>query len=533
VPGQPGLLEESTMKNALEDGIVSGMRLRAAGAALAVGVVMLAAVTTAQSAKAQNLTTLYSFAGTDGANPQAPLVQTTNGNLYGTTLNGGTSTNGTEGTVFEITPGGTLTPLHSFCLQSGCPDGDHPPAGLVQATNGNLYGTTEDGGGGCCGTVFKMTPGGKLTTLDSFGAEDGSGPYPTAGLVEATDGDLYGTTVGGGANGAGAVFRMTPGGLLTTIYSFCSKSNSQTNCVDGFSPAAGLIQATNGDLYGTTTYGGTIGGGTVGAGGTAFKITLGGTLTTLHSFCSKNNAHTNCLDGYTPLAALVQATNGDFYGTTQSGGANNAGTVFRIAPSGKLTTLYSFCSQSACADGAEGGNAAQALIQATDGNLYGTTADGGATGGGANTNGYGTIFKITPSGELTTLYAFCIEGGCLDGGQPLGGLVQDTNGNFYGTTYNGGTNSPGAGTVFSLSVGLGPFVETLPASGKVGAAVKILGTGLTDAASVTFNGTTAAFTVVSSSEISTKVPEGATSGNVEVAMPGSPLTSNVAFRVRP
>ena len=500
---------------------------------------LLAAAATTQSAGAQTFTTLYNFAGTDGANPQAPLVQAINGNLYGTTLDGGTSTNGTDGTIFEITPSGTLTSIHSFCLHSGCPDGYHPAAGLVQATNGSFYGTAEDGGSGCCGTVFKITPTGKLTTLDSFAAEDGSGPYPTAGLVEATNGDLYGTTVGGGANGAGAVFKITASGALTTIYSFCPVGRINGGCSisssadNGYTPLTGLVEGTNGDLYGTT-----YGGGAHGSYGTVFKITTGGALTTLYSFCAKSNAQSNCLDGSGPASTLVQATNGNFYGTTSSGGANcvpfGCGTIFEITPGGKLTSRYSFCSQSACADGQVGGNGEEsqpALIQATDGNLYGTTTYGGATGGGTNSNGYGTIFKITPDGALTTLYTFCIVGGCQDGGEPGAGLVQATNGSFYGTTYVGGTTFVD-GTVFSLSVGLGPFVKTMPTSGKVGAAVKILGTNLSAATGVTFNGTTAVFTLVSSSEITTTVPAGATSGNVEVAVPGGTLTSNVSFRVK-
>jgi uncharacterized repeat protein (TIGR03803 family) len=486
-------------------------------------------------AVAVTFTSLASFDGTDGANPQAPLVQTTNGNLYGTTLNGGASPFGTDGTIFKITPGGTLTTLYSFCLQSGCPDGYTVPAGLVQATNGSLYGTTEDGGG-CCGTVFRITQSGTLATLDGLPAEDGSGPYPTAGLVQASNGYLYGTTVGGGLFGAGTVFRMTLSGTLTTIFSFCPlpapSCSSTDSLANGWMPAAGLIQATNGELYGTTFGGGTNPGGGAYGPGTVFKITPSGALTTLYSFCSKSNSQNSCLDGYSPVATLVQATNGYFYGTTTAGGANNAGTIFRMTPTGTLTTLYSFCSQSACADGTQGGGAAPALIQATDGNLYGTAPYGGATGGGTSSIGFGTVFKMTPSGELTTLYTFCIQSGCEDGGRPFGGLVQDTNGTFYGTTQVGGT-TPVDGTVFSLSVGLGPFVKTLPTSASVGAAVKILGSDLTGATGVSFNGTAATFSVVSRSEITTKVPAGATSGEVRVTTPSGTLSSNVRFLVLP
>ncbi len=335
---------------------------------------------------------------------------------------------------------------------------DRPEAGLV-APNGDLYGTGDGGGANGDGTVFKITPDGTLTTLHNFDGTDGSNPF--GGLVQALNGDLYGITYGGGANGQGTVFKITPEGTLTTLYSFCSQGGSL--CTDGSSPN-GVIQATNGDFYGTAFSGGTNGQGTV------FKITPSGTLTTLYSFCSQSG----CTDGEQPNWGVIQATNGDFYGTTSAGGANGyGGTVFKITPSGTLTTLYSFCSQSGCTDGA---NPSAGLIQGTDGNFYGTTYSYGANGNG------GTIFKITPSGTLTTLYSFCSQGGslCTDGKGPSADLVQDTDGTFYGTTMGGGTSTACpfglCGTVFSLSVGLGPFVETQRTYGTVGAVVEILGT---------------------------------------------------------
>jgi uncharacterized repeat protein (TIGR03803 family) len=192
-----------------------------------------------------------------------------------------------------------------------------------------------------------------------------------------------------------------------------------------------------------------------------------------------------------------------------------------MTPAGTVTTLYNVRSESGCPDG---NYLYASLIQATDGNLYGIMETDGA-------NGYGTIFKITLSGTLTTLYSFCSQSGCTDGEYPAAGLVQDTNGNLYGTTADGGAN--GYGTVFSLSVGLGPFVEPQNTSGKVGAAVKILGTSLAGATSVTFNGTPASFTVSSSTFITATVPSGATTGTVEVVTPSGTLSSNVPFRVTP
>jgi uncharacterized repeat protein (TIGR03803 family) len=467
---------------------------------------------------AQTFTTLYSFAGTDGAFPAAGLIQATTGDLYGTTLDGGTPGTSTLGTVFKVTPDGNLTTLYRFCSQTNCADGVGIDAGLVQGTNGYLYGTTSSGGANVssiastgAGTVFKISLSGTLTTLYSFCAQSGctDGEFPEAGLIQATNGDFYGQTGSGGTANLGTVFRITPTGKLTTLHSFCSNFQ-QGYCADGSSPWGNLMQATNGYLYGTTYYGGT------GGGGTVYKISPGGALTTLYSFCSQSG----CADGRFPLAGLIQATNGYLYGTTSSGGTNGAGTVFKISPGGTLTTLYSFCSQSNCADG---GGPEAPLIQATNGYLYGTTADYGAYNSG-------TIFRITASGKLTTLYRFCSQVGCTDGGTPyMQGLAQDTNGTLYGTTYNGGANGPG--TVYSLSVGLGPFVKTQTISGKVGAAVNTLGTTLAGATSVTFNGTAASFTVVSGSLITTTVPAGATTGTVQVVTPSGTLSSNVPFRV--
>jgi uncharacterized repeat protein (TIGR03803 family) len=460
----------------------------------------------AVEAPAQTFTTLATFNGTNGAQPYAGLVQGINGSFYGTTFGGGANS---LGTVFEITAGGTLTTLYSFCSQTNCTDGSGPFAGLVQASDGSLYGTTYYGGayGYGFGTVFKITPGGTLTTLHSFAGTvlgaTGDGAYPRGGLIQATDGNFYGTTSGGGVADSGTVFEITAGGTLTTLYSFCSLAD----CADGSGPDVGLVQAGDGSFYGTTDSGGTHGGGTV------FQISAAGNLTTLYSFCSQ----TNCTDGGYPNAGLVQGADGNFYGTTDEGGAHGEGTVFQISAAGSLTTLYSFCSQTSCTDG---GYPNAGLVQATDGNFYGTTMNGGTT------DYAGTVFEITAGGTLTTLYSFCSQTNCTDGSDPYAGLVQATDGNLYGTT--GGY---AYGTVFSLSVGLGRFVETQPTSGPVGSAVNILGTNLMDATSVTFNGTAAAFTVVSSSEIETTVPVGASTGAVRVTTPSGTLNSNVAFRV--
>jgi uncharacterized repeat protein (TIGR03803 family) len=442
-------------------------------------VVFLLCAATAVASSAQTFTSLVSFDGSNGSQPNImSLIQGTDGDLHGTTPD----------TVFKITPGGTLTTLSNLTY------GFYSTAGLVQATDFNFYGTTEEGGADNGGTIFRITRDGTLTTLYSFCAQPGcgDGDQPDVGLVQAANGSLYGTTQIGGANGYGTVFKITLEGKLTTVYSFCG----QTNCADGSYPNAPLVQATDGHLYGTTLT-------------TFFRISSDDALTTIHTF--------NGGDGI--FGGMVQATDGNFYASSVYDGN---GSIFKITPSGVVTTIYSFCSVfvgGKCLDGIQPYGA---LIQATDGNFYGTTYLGGA-------NSLGTIFKITPGGTLTTLHNFCAQTGCNDGAEPLGGLVQSTNGRFYGTTWAGGAYDEG--TAFSLSVGLGPFVKTMPTVGKVGTNVTILGTNLTGATSVTFNGMSAAFKVVSSSEIATMVPNGATTGEVQVTTPHRTLSSNPPFHV--
>ena len=377
---------------------------------------------TAICSPAQTLTTLVSFANSNGSNPQSTLIEGIDGNLYGTTINGGTNKNcadGGCGTIFKVTPGGVLTTLYSFCAQTGCPDGNNPWSGLVQGSDGSFYGTTTGGGARQSGTVFKITPSGMFTTLYSFCSQRNcaDGASPRGALIQGRDGSFYGTTSGN------TVFKITPSGSLTTLHTF----NGTT---EGSEPYAGLVQGSDGNFYGTTTSEGANG-----RGGTVFKITPSGALTTLYSFC----AQTDCADGDYPLGVLAQAIDGNIYGTTAEGGANgNYGTVFRITPGGMLTTVHSF-------DGTDGGSPEDGPVQATDGNLYGTTNTGGADHGG-------TVFKLTTNGTLTTVYNFCSQSGCKDGQSSFAGLVQAADGNFYGTTYLGGAN--GQGTAFKLSVGI-------------------------------------------------------------------------------
>jgi uncharacterized repeat protein (TIGR03803 family) len=450
--------------------------------------------------------TRVNFDYTNGADPQSPLVKAINGKLYGTTVEGGTDDGGT---VFKF-GSGTLTTLYSFCSQPNCTDGAYPN-GLIQASDGNFYGTTREGGAKDSeGTVFKISPAGTLTTLYSFCPQWPNCPHGDEpnGLIQASDGNFYGTTREGGANGGGTVFQLSPSRTLTTLYSFCSQG---LPCTDGDLPYAGLIQATDGNFYGTTRYGGA----NSYDGGTVFKLSPSGTLTTLYSFCSQSG----CADGEYPVGGLIQATDGNFYGTTSYGGANDGGTVFQLSPAGTLTTLYSFCSEPNCTDGWD----PNGPIQASDGNFYGTTY-----GGGANSLYGGTVFQLSPAGTLTTLHSFHGNPG---GSLLVAGLIQAPGGNFWGTTSQGGSHGSRFGTVFVLGVGLAPFVETLPTSGTVGTPIFILGFEMTGATSVTFNGTPATFQVISGHTIKTTVPSGATTGPVTVTTPSRTLTSNVNFQV--
>ena len=323
-------------------------------------------------------------------------------------------------------PAQTLTTIGNFTGNAG---GAWPDGVLVLGNDGNLYGTTHFGGTQSDGTVFKMTPAGVITTMYSFCSQTGctDGEYPIAGLVLATDGSFYGTTYLGGTHNGGSIYRITSAGTLTTLYSFCA----QAGCTDGKYPYAGaLVQGGDGDLYGTTQGGGTHNGGTV------FKISTSGALTTLYSFCSQ----TSCADGKTPESALVLASDDNFYGTTLAGGANTYGTIFKITPSGTLSTLYSFCPQSGCLDG----QAPYAgLVQGSDGDFYGTAYAGGA-------HSSGTVFKITSTDTFSLLYSFCVQSGCPDGEAPTGALIQGSEGNFYGTAYSGGGSNFG-GTIFKIT----------------------------------------------------------------------------------
>lgn len=443
--------------------------------------VFVVCIALAINTPAQTYTTVASF---NGYGPASPVTESTNGDFYGE----GTPEGIGVGNTYEVTPSGTMTNLKSL---------SSPFGGLVQASNGFLYGTDSTGGAGASGDIFKMTPAGATTTVYSFCVTVCETSNPQTPMIQV-GGELYGTT-------PGAVFKMSLGGSLSLVYNWCSP-----NCNTYLPYPSAVVQGSDGNFYGTTVCNTTNCGD-----GTVFKVTPSGTLATLHTFSGS--------DGINPAGSLVQGPSGAFYGVTVAGGNSGCtygdfttcGTVFKITPGGTLTTLHKF-------DNTDGSNPQGNLVLGTDGNFYGVTIQGGS-------NQSGTIFQMTPAGRLTTVYNFCAQEFCLDGGSPRDAMIQATDGSFYGTTFGGGEQ--GLGVVYSLSMGLAPFVQTAPQSDAVGSKIIILGNGLTGSTSVTFNGTAAAFTVVSDTEITATVPSGATTGRVQVVTPSGTLTSNAVFRV--
>jgi len=381
------------------------------------------------TSRAQTFTNLADFNGNNGKYPEGAVIQGFDGNFYGTTNQGGAND---AGIVFKMSPAGKLKTLYSFCSLAQCADGSEPQGALVLATNGMFYGVTASGGDSGrngVGTIFAITAAGKLTTLHNF-EYDSEGATPLAGLIQAANGNFYGTTQAGGV-GSGTIFEISATGKFTSLYSFCSLGD----CADGMAPNTSLVQGTDGNFYGTTPLGGN------GSDcsfslfhngcGTVFRITPAGKLTTLYNFCSMPN----CADGSQPQSSLIQATDGSFYGITEFGGANlniyGSGTVFKITPAGKLTTLYKFCTVTGCPDGED---PKAPLVQATDGNFYGTTIAGGAAG-------LGTLFEVTPAGALTTLDSVCSTSPCFPLGllQATSGTFYGTTadgGNGYGNVFS-------------------------------------------------------------------------------------------------
>ena len=477
------------------------------------------------AAQAQTLTTLVNFDGTNGDKPQyEALIEGTDGNFYGVTYQGGA--NGL-GTVFKMTPAGVATVLYNMADTDDLYHDARPTSSLLQASDGNLYGTTSKGGGTDCGFIYKVTPTGTESKFHDFcytaGVFDSTAPsVPDSGLIQGTDGYLYGTSTAGGDHFQGTVYRISLSGVLSVVHSFYSYDGGSTS---GITPVGKLLQGADGNLYGTTGAGG------INFAGTIFRVSPDGSgYTTLHAFDRYSEG--NFVD-----SGLTLGKDGNFYGTASGGSSNFNGSVYKMTPAGVLTILYSFSGTDGSApDYCE-------LVQARDGNFYGTTSTGGKYSNGS-------VFEITPAGAFMSLYSFDVS----DGGKPEGGLTLGADGSLYGTTSIGGSNLHG--TVFKLTLpgavtpppgGPAPAITGVvsDASFKAGAPVTsgswvaIFGTNLApagdsrqwnpateivngklptslDGTSVTMNGKAAAVNFISPTQVNVQPPDDTAVGPVQV-----------------
>lgn len=426
-------------------------RVRRRFARLVAAVLLLGGVSTLPSlvraAEFANIISVHSFssANGEGINSRGDLILGTDGNFYGTAYAGGSSG---YGAIFKMAPDGTLTTLHSFV--GATTEGSNPYAGLLEAADGNFYGTTYYGGAHQAGTVFKITPDGTFTNLVSFDSDSKGAFFPYAGLAQASDGNFFGTTLRGGAEDLGVIFKMDAAGTLTVIHEFQGGS-------DGSNPEGQLVVGADAALYGTTLQGG------AGGRGTIYKITTTGTLTTLYAFPALGPFNSEGVaanaTGANPRAGLTLGTDGNFYGTTYQGGELGFGTVFSMTPAGVVTVLHAFAG--APRDGA---GPLAGVTRDADGNLYGTTSRGGSTGAGV-------AWQITPDGQYRLLHSFVLL--ATDGGLPYTTLV-GLGGFLYGSTYSDDTL--GAGAVFKLDLGTG---GVLPVNLTVSPETVAVGAGAT------------------------------------------------------
>jgi len=461
-------------------------------AAFAAAILLLTLAGAAVPAQAQTYTDLHDFnpgAGDPDLSQFTGLFpQGWDGSLYSLARNGGTSS---DGTVYGITLSGTPTVLHSF---DGT-DGNVPYYGLTLGTDGNFYGAATEGGSANAGTIFKITPTGTFTLLYNFnGRTDGGGPFGPP--VEASNGDFYGVTtgnVGGSPVNPSTFYKITPSGTFTTVHTLTSAQG--VSC-------ANAVLGSDGNFYGSCNGGG------ANNDGSLFKITPTGTLTVLHSF--------DATDGFDPTCVCrVQATDGNFYGVTYQGGTSGVGVIYKLTTKGVYTVLHNFTG------GADGGDPTAGLTQGPDGNLYGTASIGGSSKDGV-------IFKTTTAGVFTVLYNF--DG--THGSSPQSNLTLDTDGVLYGNTDGGGAD--GAGVFFSFKVGFSPFAALNATSGKEGAKIGILGQGFSSSSVVKFGGTKATTIVHSGTTfITATVPAGALTGAVTVTTGTTTLTSTKTFDVLP
>jgi uncharacterized repeat protein (TIGR03803 family) len=466
----------------------------------------------------------------------------------------------------------TYTVLYNFGNVSCDPGFPSNVGAIAQGRDGDFYTTAPDGGCDSNGAAFKMSPSGKMTLLHSFNYGAGDGIGPQSGLTLGTNGTFWGTTEGEDFYDGNVIFYINAAGTLTAFnvlggvnggepiappvqgrdgnfYGMTTAGGNDTLCTsgdggcgviykitpagkfqviytfdqtNGANPDDPLLLGTDGNFYGTTFYGGSING-VYNGNGVVFKVTPQGNYTPIYVFCAQQA----CLDGGQPAGGLVQGSDGNFYGTTVAGGTHLysdyfGGTIFKLTPAGEYTVLYNFCAQPNCADG---GESIAGLIQGTDGNFYGVAEAGGA-------NGNGTIFQITPEGKYMVLHSFDFT----DGNAPESPLTQGTNGILYGQTVDGGTGpciNTRCGVFFSLDMKLPAYIAPVSSYGQEGVTIEILGQDLTETTDVSFNGTSAEFDAVDNTYLTATVPAGATLGPVKVTTTTGTFTSKTEFRVLP
>jgi uncharacterized repeat protein (TIGR03803 family) len=460
--------------------------------------ILVLAVAASTNVHAQTYSVLTNFhtnstvLGTPAPAFPGVVAQGRDGNLYSTTARGGINVGDIAGTIFQVTPAGTLKIVHGFSLGAAPGSPYFPESGLTLGTDGFFYGTCS-AENGFQGAIFKADSSGNVTVLYSF-RNKGDGGAPWAPPIQGTDGSLYGTT-----SNSDGVYKLTPDGTFTALHAIVLVGEGQGDVAHLKAP---LVQGSDGDFYGTTISSPLPG---QSNSGTVFKITSTGEITYIYKF---DNTH-----GAAPIGPVIQGSDGDFYGTTSAGGANGFGVVFKLTSSGELTVLHSF-------NGTDGKTPNAGLVQANNGVFYGAASAGG-------TLGFGTIFKITSTGDFSVLHNF----DSTNGATPTVTLVQHTNGLLYADTTAGGAN--GFGVFYSLNDSLQPFVSLLPISGQVGASIGILGQGFTGTTNVSFNGGPATFTVVSDTFLSATVPINGITGKVTVTTPKGTSTSDKVFTVFP
>jgi len=455
----------------------------------------------AVTAGAQTYTKLYTWPedtrNETGIGLAGIMTQGRDGNIYGTI---GDDNSNAAGSAFKMTPSGTFTRIYSFCSLAKCADGSGPWGGLSLGKDGNLYGTTTGGGSFNSGTAFQLTPSGALTTVWNFdnGTDGGVPWYP---LLQGLDGNFYGVSNTQYNGDYGAFVKLVP----TATPPYKESVLIDFNYTDGNDPNL-PTQGTDGSFYGSTFSGGTKGLGVL------FKSTTAGVETVLHNFTGYST------DGAYPIGALVQGNDGAYYGVTWQGGSSNLGSIFKVTSNGTYTLIHNFVGRPN-----DGAYPRSGLILGSDGNFYGTTLNGGTVNDG-------TIYKVTPSGQVTVLYNFCSQSNCADGFSPVIPLLQHTSGKFYSSTSG---NSLGGSYFYSLDVGLAPFVKIVNWAGKVGTTVELLGQGFTGTTGVSFGGVPATFKNVADTYMTATVPPGALSGTLTVTTFTGSMASNRAFLVTP